>query len=121
MGKKHRSPRRLVIEDKIEVTEEPAVNNTTGGIPVTRPKPPPQNPNSTGGLLNSILTTLLNQEYVRLQQQLMNIKQQLDAQKLINDSIVDGTLIDNNFDNSHNESTEAKPLSVSASQQETNE
>lgn len=43
----------------------------------------PYNPNSANGLLNSILTTLLTQEYNRLHQQLLNIKQQLDAQKLI--------------------------------------
>lgn len=41
------------------------------------------NPNSAPALLNSILTTLLTQEYNRLHQQLINIKTQLDEQKSI--------------------------------------
>lgn len=118
MGKRNRSPRRLVVEDTVEVVEEPTVN--TNVVPVEKPRPV-QNPNSAGGLLNSILTTLLTQEYNRLQQQLLNIKQQLDAQKFVTDSIVDVEPIDKKPEIKDNESNEAKLLSVSASQQETSE
>lgn len=147
MGKPNRSGRRfskpaeqikLIVQDVVEVTEEQqAVMETPPIVPAVNPQPRPSaayNPNSANNLLNSILTTLLTQEYKRLQQQLMNIKQQLDAQNLVTESLPEPPpleeptpksseepSLDENDDFRHNERNEAKLLSVSASQQETNE
>lgn len=78
--------------------EQSCVTNDCGGItdvvPIMNELPAQQkttlshNPNSASALLNSILTTLLTQEYNRLQQQLMNIKRQLDEQKVISGEVV---------------------------------
>lgn len=132
MGKRNRSSRRfryveepkeeltIVVEDTVEVIEEPQpvkeVEVVTDVVPVMRPKPvqprpsATYNPNSATGLLNSILTTLLTQEYNRLQQQLMNIKQQLDAQKLATEPTQETSSLDLYTDVEDTEGSEAKPL-----------
>lgn len=92
----------------VQVIEEPSVTKDSDIItdvvpviaqPINQPKPSPTyNPNSASGLLNSILTTLLTQEYNRLQQQLINIKTQLDEQKSIVGQMTEEKLDKNNED-----------------------
>lgn len=135
MGKKNRSSRRfrpveepkeeltIVVEDVVEVTEEPqpvkeveVITDVVPFVQPVRPRPSPTyNPNSATGLLNSILTTLLTQEYNRLHQQLLNIKQQLDAQKMVSEPIIEST-IDENTTNEYTDVTEEAQV-VSDSQQ----
>lgn len=123
MGKSNRTPRRfkdcnkpqedikIAIEDSIEVVEDQLYTEVT---PVQKPQVAqhviPHNPNSAAGLLNNILTTLLNQEYARLQQQLLNIKQQLDAQKLITQSTQDSPPVDLYTDVEDTKNSEVKPV-----------
>lgn len=69
------TPKEVVPEPVPEPVKKPTEVQV---IPKPTPKPRPQQQN----VLNALLNTILTSEYQRLQQQLFNIKQQIDANQL---------------------------------------